>query len=288
MSDVRLLSVPYDSGHRAERQGLGPQRLIEHWFDCSDDTTRYPEVVSVETTTTFPTEIATAFELIRRLAQEVSRALGAGVFPLVLVGNCNTSALGGAAGLRLFDPEVEVGVLWFDGHADYNTPEIDPLGFLDGQGLAILTGRCWQALARLVPGFKPLGDASVILIGAHDLDDEERVALERSDITHITPSQIAKDGVETALADAVEKFTPRVTHVYVHVDLDVIDAAYARANSYASPGGLEPDQLFEAVRFLTDHLPVAAGGLTAYDPTLDDKGRIQSVATQTMELLTSS
>jgi arginase family enzyme len=30
-----------------------------------------------------------------------------------------------------------VGLVWLDTHADFNTPEIDPWGFLDGQGLAM-------------------------------------------------------------------------------------------------------------------------------------------------------
>jgi len=95
------------------------------------------------------------FELMGRVADEVRSALEDGIFPLVLAGNCDTSALGGVGGLRLWDHAGNVGVVWFDAHGDFNTPEIDPVGFLDGQGLAILTGRCWQGRPGRSRGSSP-------------------------------------------------------------------------------------------------------------------------------------
>jgi hypothetical protein len=67
----------------------------------------------------------------------------------------SSSAVGGGAGLRIFDPAAAPGVISFDGHAGFNIPGTDPLGSLDGQGLAMLTSRCWQALLR---HFSPLSD----------------------------------------------------------------------------------------------------------------------------------
>src|SRR5919206_542383 len=49
-----------------------------------------------------------------------------------------------------------------------NTPDEDVDGFLDGQGLAIAGGRCWAAAAR-IPGFVPLPERDVVLLGARDL-----------------------------------------------------------------------------------------------------------------------
>jgi arginase len=219
------------------------------------------------------------------VANEVRSALDGNHFPLVLAGNCNTSALGGVAGLRLWDPVGNVGVIWFDTHGDFNTPEIDPLGFLDGQGLAIVTGRCWRGMARQVPGFEPVADRSVMLIGAHDFDDDEGVALAHSQIAHVTPSRIRSEGVESALGEAVEALAERLSHVFLHIDLDVIDADFARANSFASSGGLDPDQLLEAIQFVLTDLPIAAAGLAAYDPTVDRTGRLPGVASRLLDLL---
>ncbi len=288
MTSVRLLAVPYDSGQHGKRQGLGPGKLIDSWFAEPEAAERLPEVVWVESATGFPTEVATTFELMARVANEVCSALDDNRFPVVLAGNCNTSALGGAAGLRLRDPMADVGVVWFDTHGDFNTPDIDPIGFLDGQGLAIITGRCWQAMARHVPGFEPVADGSVMLVGAHDLDDDESVALADSHIAHITPSRIRSEGMENALGSAVEALAGRVSHIYLHIDLDVVDADCARANSFASPGGLTPDQVFEATSFVLNALPIAAAGLAAYDPAVDESGQLCGIATQLLDMLTEN
>ena len=59
-----------------------------------------------------------AFELNRRLAERVRKASSQKDFPLVLSGNCN-SALGTLAGLN----QPDLGMIWFDAHGDFNTPE---------------------------------------------------------------------------------------------------------------------------------------------------------------------
>ncbi|NIP78552.1 MAG: hypothetical protein GWM90_04855, partial [Gemmatimonadetes bacterium] len=41
---------------------------------------------------------------------------------------------------------------------------------------ATLTGRCWVGMAAALPGFSPVPDDRVLLLGARDLDPaEERV-----------------------------------------------------------------------------------------------------------------
>jgi arginase len=100
-------------------------------------------------------ELVTAFTLHRIIAGEVTAARDAGQVPVLLSGNCNAT-LGVLAGLAASVPRR--GLLWFDAHGDFNTPDIDRNGFLDGQGVAMITGRCWTAATAAVPGFRALAD----------------------------------------------------------------------------------------------------------------------------------
>lgn len=106
------------------------------------------DVRVVETSNVFPTEVGTAFALNRQIAVHVHDAAARGEFPLILTGNC-ISSVGGLAGLDA----ANLGVLWFDAHADFNTPETTTTGFLDGMALAVAGGQCWIRLAASIPTF---------------------------------------------------------------------------------------------------------------------------------------
>src|SRR3954453_15135336 len=131
------------------------------------------------------------------------------------------------------------GLAWFDAHGDFNTPETDAGGFLDGHGLAMCVGRCWTALTSAVPGFSPLPENRVILVGARSLDAAEEVALRGSAIDWLDPDRTRNDQALGAAVDAVATGTDSV---HLHVDLDVHDPSIAPANEYAAADGLSAAQ----------------------------------------------
>lgn len=98
-------------------------------------------------------EIARVIELDRRFAHRVRAARRRGTFPLVLAGNCNSCPGIGSDGL---------GVVWFDAHADFDTPEDNLSGCFDVMALAMLTGTGWSALCRTIPGFSPVREGRVV------------------------------------------------------------------------------------------------------------------------------
>lgn len=266
---VQILQVPYDSGHRGVRMGRGPEHFVEHGLpDKLQAAGHEVEVGVVESALALPAEISTAFALARSLAERVRAARHAGRFPLVLSGNCN-SALGTLAGI---DPPG-AGIVWFDAHGDFNTPETTTGGFLDGMGLATATGRCWTRLAATIPGFTPIPDPHVVLVGARDLDPGERDLLRQSQVTLVPAATIRSDGAGRALGPAFDTLRARVQQVYLHLDLDVLDPQAAVANGYAAPEGLSVAQVEEAIGLLAERLPIAAAAVTAYDPAYDQDGR---------------
>ena len=50
----------------------------------------------------------------------------------------------------------EAGIIWFDAHPEFDTPDERADGYFDGMGAAMLTGLCWHTLLRTVPGFAPI------------------------------------------------------------------------------------------------------------------------------------
>jgi arginase len=218
-------------------------------------------------------EVASALEIQRWLAHEVAAAREAGALPIVFAGNCVTS-VGTVAGLRAHTRRSP-GVCWFDAHADFNTPETSASGFLDGMALAMLTGRCWTSIAAQVPGHVPVKEHDVLLVGARDLDPAERDALSDSEIVWVQRA--------TDVAAQVNTLGRVVSDVYLHIDLDVLDVAEARVNTYSCTGGLTRAQLLDAVRQICSRTHVGAVAFTAYDPACDPEQRVPAIV---RELLT--
>jgi arginase len=151
-------------------------------------------VDSVEPVEETRSEIARVFELDRRLAARVHTAIAEDAFPLVLAGAYNrclgTVADASAGG---------IGVVWFDTHADFDTPDDNLSGFLDVMGLAILTGSGWRALRETIPGFVPVHEEKVVLAGVRDLEPYQRARLERSHIRTVPGSHWREEDFEAAL-----------------------------------------------------------------------------------------
>jgi arginase len=269
---VRLLVVPYDSGHRGMRMGAGPPALVRagavrHLRRQGHEV--YERVIEAPS---WRAEIRTAFELQKLVAIEAATARVAGHVPMLLSGNCNTT-VGMVAALTA--PDRRVGVVWFDAHGDFNTPDIDAGGFLDGQGLAMIVGRCWRALTSSVPGFRPVPENRVMLVGARSLDAAEEPALRESSVSWLSPGG-ARD--LTGLRHAVEALAAHVDVVHIHVDLDVHDPSIAPANSYAAPDGMSAGEVQEVVSQVADRIPVASAALASYDPAYDPHGRMAHTA----------
>ena len=277
---IRLLQVPYDSGHRGERMGAGPLALARAGA-AGILGRRGHRVVErvVEPASGWRAELRTAFELQRLIAAEVTAARAAGQVPLVLAGNCNTTN-GVLAGVT--DPARRLGLVWFDAHGDFNTPEIDPGGFVDGHGLAMAVGRCWRSLTATVPGFVPLPEDRVMLVGARDIDDDEELALRDSAITWLPPER-ARDADHARAA--LDVLAARVEHVHLHIDLDVHDPSIAPANGYAAPDGMSAEEVHEFVRRLTERMTVSSATLAAYDPSYDPERRMERAALDLLTLL---
>ena len=254
MTDVALIQVPYYLGQRDVVLGLGPGPLAEAIGG---------ESVVVEREEPFRNEVGASFDLIRGVARAVRETIAAGRFPLVLAGNCYTS-LGTVAGIGR-----EVGVVWFDAHGDFNTPETTPTGFFDGFGLAMLTGSGWETLRETVDGIRTVPERNVVLAGARDLDPREQERLAAAEVLRADASTL-----DAALAD----LRTRVDAVYVHVDFDVLDPSEGIANELAVEDGFTAAELEHAFDSISARFEIPAAAFTAYDPRFDEAGRVPPIA----------
>jgi arginase len=269
---LAVFQVPYDAGHYGRRMGRGPLHLVERGLVRELEAQGHDvELCPLRLPEGFVTEAGSAVEIQRQLARAAGRARGEGRLPIVLAGNCNAT-LGVLAALSASTPG-STGLLWLDAHADFNTAETSASGFFDGMALSMITGGAWQALAATVPGFQPIAERDVILVGARDLDAAEEERLTRSRIV-----RCAAGDVSAALEPALGHLAQRVSRVHVHIDLDVLDPSVGRANEFAVPGGLLLAQAEAVIAAAGESLEIASATFSAYDPDQDPEDRIVRAA----------
>jgi arginase len=265
---LNLLCVPYHLGRRDVGMGKGPAALLDAGaagiVQQAD-----PDAVTewVELPEPFAHEVQAGFALQRALASNVATVREHGGFPVVLGGNCSCCV---AAAAGVGDTE-DGGVVWFDAHADAHTPDTTTSGFLEGMPVSVLTGRSWTNMARSIPGFRPLPDERVVLVGSRSMEDAEQDLVAESGIRLVAPPELSGDA--EALVEALDDLASHIDSVHLHVDLDVIDLSDGRANEYAADGGPTLPELHHALTTVGSRCRVNSVSLTSYNPDVDDDGR---------------
>jgi formiminoglutamase len=105
----------------------------------------------------------------------------------------------------------------------------------------------------------------VIQIGIHGFANSpvHRDWCEKQGVTVLGPTEI------TAVDTWLDRLALRCSHVYVDVDVDVLDRAFAPGSPGSRPGGLTPRQLFDAAFAAGAHPSVSAMDIVEVDPSTD-------------------
>ncbi|MBZ0307675.1 MAG: arginase family protein [Anaerolineae bacterium] len=198
-------------------------------------------------------EVQPDFSAYARPVDAVNAAIAAAIqqhpghVPLVFSCDC-THSLGVVKGIS-----HEIGIIWYDAHGDFNTPETSPSGYLGGMPLAILVGR---GDVSYLQNLTPVAENAVILTDARNLDPQEEEALANSAIVHLKK---VYDLLHTPLPDKP---------LYVHLDVDVLDASVFPATGFAEPNGPSLDSLLETLTFISQQREIAAALITLWKPQL--------------------
>jgi len=166
--------------------------------------------------------------------------------PVVVSGDCTTS-LGVLAGLQRGGHEV--GIVWFDAHADFHTQDTTTSGYLGGLPLALAAGVGTLTLPAAL-GLHSVAESRIVLVDARDTDPPEQVLLGRTAVRRSGVGELAV----TALPDSA---------LYVHVDVDVCDPSDVPDLLYPVPAGCTPAELVAAVERVIATGRVAAMGIAA-------------------------
>ncbi|MEP6569250.1 MAG: arginase [Acidobacteriota bacterium] len=181
-------------------------------------------------------EISAACE---ELAQKAEEVLNAGELPLILGGD-HSIAIGSISGFASYcrKREEQPGLIWFDAHADMNTPETSPSGNIHGMPLAVLLGYGAPQLINIGNFAPKIDPAFCVHIGARDIDHDERELVRKLGIRFITMREIDERGMSACIDEGIAIASRASGGYAVTFDVDALDPGDAPGSGTLVRGGL--------------------------------------------------
>ncbi|MEH7353558.1 agmatinase family protein [Neobacillus drentensis] len=160
-------------------------------------------------------------------------------------------------GLRQARPAEKIGILQFDTHFDLR--DLTDNGPSNGTPMRNLIE------SGVVKG------SDMYNIGLHSFfntKDLKRYADEKG-VNYITLRNARKKGIEETVRHCLEELSAKVDTIYLTVDMDVLDIAYAPGVPASTPGGMTTTELLEGVLAAAKHPKVKAMDIVCLDPLKD-------------------
>lgn len=218
------------------------------------------------------------------LCAAVSSSLDGGALPLVIGGDHSIAIgtiSGAASHLRKQSDTTEtpkVGVLWFDAHADLNTPETSPTGNIHGMPVSVLLGKGPASLVEIgFPGPK-VEPSRIVQIGLRDLDLSEQKRLKALNLNSFTMEEIDRRGLAEITTEAIDIATRDADFLHVSFDIDVLDPRFAPGTGTARVGGLTYREAHLALEMVADSGKLGSFEMVEVNPILDERNKTAEVA----------
>ncbi len=214
-------------------------------------------------------------DVCRRLADRVDRTLSDGNVPLALGGD-HSIAIGSLVGAAR---NAEIGAVWFDAHADLNTPETTPSGNVHGMplaaalGIGAFEGVDWANAPDLSP-------ENVVLVGLRSVDEAEVELIRERGFTAYTMSDVDERGITDVTEEAMAAASEGVDGVHVSLDLDWLDPNEAPGVGTPVRGGVTYREAHTAMEIVHDADCLRSMELVEVNPTLDQHNETAELATE--------
>ena len=216
-----------------------------------------------------------------RLRARIERVLDREAFPLV-VGGDHSIACGTVAGLSSWyhDRGERIGLIWFDAHADMNTPETTISGNVHGMPLAACVGHGARELVQLGERMPMVDPRNAVLIGIHDVDQREKEVIEASKVRTFTMRDVDMMGMHRVMEEAIAIATHETAGFHLSFDLDGCDPSHAPGVGTPVPGGATLRESHLVMEHAARSGRMLGLEMTEINPIRDDRNRTAELAVE--------
>ena len=271
-ADIAIVGAPVDMGAtnrpgarygpRAIRQAAqiwSPNKYLYH-MGLDVYPTQLLNVVDFGDANCPPTSLDQSHDAIR---MKVTQVLQAGALPLILGGD-HSITLPGATAVAQRYGFGRVGMIHFDAHAD--TADSGPGGVLISHG---------SPMRRLIEGGAIPGP-NFVQIGLRGYWPPKTLFdwMRGQGMRWHQMSEIETRGFDAVLEDAIAEALDGPEYIYLSVDIDVLDPAFAPGTGTPEPGGITSTELLRAVRRIVTSVKLVGADIVEVSPPYDDAGEI--------------
>ena len=260
--DAVIVGAPLDDG-TTYRPGarFGPRAIRTannnyggfHSLQLGVDVFEVLDVVDAGDANIEPVWLERGYAMIYRKVRELAAT---GTVPIVLGGDHGITWPSATAVAEVNDP-ARIGMVHFDAHAD--TGEVT--GPIAGHGSPMR--KLLESGAIAGPNFVQVG-----LRGYWPGEKTLAWMREKGFRSHFM-TEIEEHGAEAVVDRAIDEALDGADAVYLSVDIDVLDPAFAPGTGTAEPGGMSTRELLRAVRRIVNAVDLAGLDVVEVSPPFD-------------------
>jgi arginase len=268
--NIAIVTLPWQLGMHGAAHGRGPEAILAAGLVdlLIDNGHRVGTPTSAELTAAEQKQYGAWNKTAhgnRHLAELIAEERREGNFVIALESDCSAT-MGALAGLQMSGVK-RIGMVWYDAHADFNTPETTLSGMLGGMPVAISAGLCLERLRKQSGLESAIDPRNIVMVGLRDVDPLEMELLRLHGVETVE--------AEPALVkEAVEHLADRVDAIYVHIDWDVLDPRDIPTAGLPVPKGPRLDDLAKLVSVAAHHPKAALLGYAAFNADRDSEGKV--------------
>lgn len=307
---IQLIKNRSDIGAGTRGADLGVDAMEIAAINSGDDYFNRHHYVDLEThnetiynkfTSTVAKRIEHVYQQCERVSAAVTNALKQGYFPVVLSGD-HSSARGTIAGIKSAYPELRLGVVWIDAHADIHSPYTSPSGNVHGMPLAAVlqldnlenkineveedAAWCWKTMKTLGGPEADILPQHLVYLGLRDYESAEINQIHQLGIPYYTVDQVRENGTATIISQVLDRLKA-CDLIYISFDVDSMDAEMvSNGTGTPVPNGFYPEEIMSMIDALLASQKVRCIEFSEINPLLDSKGnRMAETAFQVLSHL---
>ena len=219
-------------------------------------------------------------ETCMAIRHAVDQAVTDSSFP-IMIGGDHCLSMGSV--LASAQRHKDLIVLWFDAHADINTPETSPSGNMHGMPVAALLGlEAMKQAAGFSEGeFTCLSPDRLGYVGLRDVDPGELETIKALGIsTAYNMDDLARDGIKRQVQKLLDKLNPnRDKPIHISFDVDGMDPLDAPSTGTPVPGGLRLHEAIDMVREIRETGCLVSFDVVEVNPALGSPQDVQVTIT---------